>query len=218
MPNLHGSVKEIRVQVPQSLNSRQHCLVCAQPLDAPPSSTLLCTETECISYTNARAQLATTMDKIIHDHAPVVITGHGSQACVLVSLDDWESMEETAYLMSSPANAARLNGAIQALETARARSAVILASSSVRDLVLRAPRGADYVHWQESRTLEGHCAQPVQWHRQTRTAQAPMAGPLLAPDRPALSPRLSCHDRGNFGRPRGVSLLTAWAASPPRSP
>ena len=72
---------------------------------------------ETISYTDARAQLAATMDKVIQDHAPVVITRHGSQACVLVSLDDWESMEETAYLMSSPANAARLNEAIRALES-----------------------------------------------------------------------------------------------------
>ena len=72
---------------------------------------------ETISYTDARAQLAATMDKVIQDHAPVVITRHGSQACVLVSLNDWESMEETAYLMSSPANAARLNEAILALES-----------------------------------------------------------------------------------------------------
>ncbi len=70
-----------------------------------------------ISYSDARAQLAATMDQVIADHAPVVITRHGSQACVLVSLGDWEAMEETAYLMSSPANAARLNEAIRALES-----------------------------------------------------------------------------------------------------
>jgi antitoxin YefM len=70
-----------------------------------------------ISYSDARAKLAATMDQVISDHSPIVITRHGSQACVLVSLDDWESMEETAYLMSSPANAARLNDAIHALET-----------------------------------------------------------------------------------------------------
>ena len=72
---------------------------------------------ETISYTDARAQLAATMDRVIADHAPVIITRHGSQACVLISLDDYESVEETAYLMSSPTNAARLNEAIQALES-----------------------------------------------------------------------------------------------------
>lgn len=71
---------------------------------------------ETISYSDARAQLAATMDRVISDHAPVIITRHGSQACVLVSLDDWESMEETNYLRSSPTNAARLSEAIRELE------------------------------------------------------------------------------------------------------
>ena len=72
---------------------------------------------ETISFSDARAQLATTMDRVIADHAPVIITRHGSQACVLVSLDDWESMEETNYLRSSPANAQRLLESIHELES-----------------------------------------------------------------------------------------------------
>ena len=71
---------------------------------------------ETISFSDARAQLASTMDRVIADHAPVIITRHGSQACVLVSLDDWESMEETNYLRSSPANAQRLTESIAELE------------------------------------------------------------------------------------------------------
>ena len=72
---------------------------------------------ETISYSDARAQLAATMDRVISDHAPVIITRYGSQACVLVSLDDWEAMEETNYLRSSPTNAARLTEAIRELES-----------------------------------------------------------------------------------------------------
>ena len=71
---------------------------------------------ETISYSDARAQLAATMDRVIADHAPVVITRHGSQACVLISLDDYESMEETDYLRSSPANHQRLLDSIRELE------------------------------------------------------------------------------------------------------
>ena len=71
---------------------------------------------DAISYTEVRARLAATMDRVCADHAPVIITRHGSQACVLVSLDDWEAMEETAYLMSSPQNAARLTESIRELE------------------------------------------------------------------------------------------------------
>ena len=70
-----------------------------------------------ISYTDARARLAATMDRVISDHAPVIITRHGSQACVLVSLDDWASMEETNYLRSSPANAEHLLESIRELES-----------------------------------------------------------------------------------------------------
>ncbi len=73
-----------------------------------------------ISYTDARAQLAATMDRVISDHAPVIITRHGSQACVLVSLDDWAAMEETNYLRSSPANAQRLLESIRELESSGA--------------------------------------------------------------------------------------------------
>ncbi len=69
-----------------------------------------------ISYSDARAQLAATMDKVISDHAPVIITRHGSQACVLVSLDDWESMDETNYIRSNPVNAQRLLESIREFE------------------------------------------------------------------------------------------------------
>jgi antitoxin YefM len=73
---------------------------------------------ETISYTSAREQLAATMEKVCADHAPVIITRNGSQAVVMLSLDDFESMEETAYLLSSPANAQRLHESIRALESA----------------------------------------------------------------------------------------------------
>ena len=69
-----------------------------------------------ISYSDARAQLAATMDRVISDHAPVIITRQDSQACVLISLDDFESLEETNYLRSSAANAQRLIESIRELE------------------------------------------------------------------------------------------------------
>lgn len=72
---------------------------------------------ETISYTAAREKLAATMDKVVADHAPVIITRAGSPSVVMLSLDDYESMEETAYLMSSPANAQRLIESIRALES-----------------------------------------------------------------------------------------------------
>jgi antitoxin YefM len=74
---------------------------------------------EAISYTAARENLASTMDKVCSEHAPVVITRNRDQAVVMLSLEDYQALEETAYLLRSPANARRLIEAIHALETGK---------------------------------------------------------------------------------------------------
>jgi antitoxin YefM len=71
---------------------------------------------DAISYTAARENLASTMDKVCSEHAPVVITRNRDQSVVMLSLEDYEALEETAYLLRSPANAKRLLEAIHALE------------------------------------------------------------------------------------------------------
>lgn len=70
-----------------------------------------------ITYTAARENLAATMNQVCEDHAPVVITRNRDQSVVMLSLADYESLEETAYLMRSPANARRLLESIHALES-----------------------------------------------------------------------------------------------------
>jgi antitoxin YefM len=72
-----------------------------------------------ISYTAARENLASTMDRVCTDHTPVIITRNRDQSVVMLSLADYESLEETAYLMRSPANARRLLEAIHALESGK---------------------------------------------------------------------------------------------------
>ena len=74
---------------------------------------------DAITYTAARENLASTMDKVCSEHAPVVITRKCDQSVVMLSLEDYESLEETAYLLRSPANARRLIEAIHALETGK---------------------------------------------------------------------------------------------------
>lgn len=68
-----------------------------------------------MTYTAARENLATTMDRVCADHDPVIITRNRDQAVVMVSLDDYESLQETAYLLRSPANAKRLLDSIESL-------------------------------------------------------------------------------------------------------
>ena len=68
------------------------------------------------TYTYIRQNLATVMDNIVLNHTPMVVTRQKKEAVVILSLDDFKSMEETAYLMQSSNNAQRLNQAIDELE------------------------------------------------------------------------------------------------------
>ena len=73
-----------------------------------------------ITYTAARASLATTMDRVCEDRAPVTITRSGKQqAVVLLSLEEYEQLEETAHLLRSPANARRLLSSIKKLDAGK---------------------------------------------------------------------------------------------------
>jgi antitoxin YefM len=69
-----------------------------------------------ITYTAARENLASTMNKVCNDHSPVIITRNRDQSVVMLSLEDFEALEETAYLLRSPANAKRLLESIHSLE------------------------------------------------------------------------------------------------------
>jgi antitoxin YefM len=69
-----------------------------------------------MSYTESRAKYAEVLDAVINDREEVVITRAGHEPVVIVSLEDFESLRETAYLMRSPANARRLLDAMERLE------------------------------------------------------------------------------------------------------
>ncbi len=70
---------------------------------------------DAITYSNARANLASTMSRVCEDHAPLIITRNSEQSVVMLSLDDFNALEETAYLLRSPANARRLLSAMKQL-------------------------------------------------------------------------------------------------------
>lgn len=69
-----------------------------------------------LTYSDARANLKAVMDSVVDDHAPVVIARQRGRAVVMVSLEDWSAMDETMHLLSSPANARRLNESIAELD------------------------------------------------------------------------------------------------------
>jgi antitoxin YefM len=69
-----------------------------------------------LSYTALRNTLAKTMEKVCDDHEPIVITRKSEGAVVMLSLEDYESLEETTYLLRSPKNVKRLFESISQLE------------------------------------------------------------------------------------------------------
>jgi antitoxin YefM len=72
-----------------------------------------------ISYTAARQHLAETMETVCKDHSPVIVTRKKSDSVVIISLEDYEALEETAYLLRSPKSARRLLESIAQLEEGR---------------------------------------------------------------------------------------------------
>ena len=69
-----------------------------------------------LSYTALRKTLAKTMEKVCDDHEAIIITRKSEGAVVMLSLEDYESLEETAYLLRSPKNVKRLIESISQLE------------------------------------------------------------------------------------------------------
>jgi len=72
---------------------------------------------DAISYSAARANLASAMDRVCGDHEPLIITRSGQPSVVMLSLEDFKALEETAYLLRSPKNAKRLLAATEQLNT-----------------------------------------------------------------------------------------------------
>jgi len=72
-----------------------------------------------ISYTAARANLASTMAQVCDDHTPIIITRKSEGPVVMMSLEDYNAMQETTYLLRSPANARDLLESIAELEAGK---------------------------------------------------------------------------------------------------
>ncbi len=68
---------------------------------------------DAVTYTQARQNFTSTMKKVCDDHVPLIITRKSEPPVVMMSLEDYNSMEETLYLLRSPANATKLLKAIE---------------------------------------------------------------------------------------------------------
>lgn len=67
---------------------------------------------DAITYSYAREHLAAMMNRVCEDSTPIIITRQKAKPVVLMSLENYNSIEETAYLLKSQANADRLRASI----------------------------------------------------------------------------------------------------------
>ena len=74
---------------------------------------------DAITYSSARANLASTMNRVCNDHEALIITRNGDQSVVMLSLEDYNALAETAYLLRNPSNAKRLLSAIEQLNAGK---------------------------------------------------------------------------------------------------
>ena len=72
-----------------------------------------------VTYSDLRKNLATVLDGVIDDHAPVLVTRQNNQTAVLISLDDFNAYEETAHLLKNSVNAKRLRDSIAQIEAGK---------------------------------------------------------------------------------------------------
>ena len=75
-----------------------------------------------INYTTARQHLSATMDRVNNDRAPLLVTRQKGEPVVMMSLAEYNALEETAYLLRSPANAQRLLSSVHSLRTGQAQA------------------------------------------------------------------------------------------------
>lgn len=71
---------------------------------------------DAIAYSNVRQHLAEVMDKICDEHEPIIITRKKNDAVIMMSLEDFNSIQETAYLLKNSANAERLHNSFRQYE------------------------------------------------------------------------------------------------------
>ncbi len=83
-----------------------------------------------ISYSSCRKNLAKVMEQICDDYAPIIVTRQNAKPVVIMSLAEYESIEETLYLLRSPKNAARLAQSIAEAEAGKAKKRKLIDKES----------------------------------------------------------------------------------------
>jgi antitoxin YefM len=70
-----------------------------------------------ISYSQLRQTLKDCLDKVCEEHHPLLVKRKNGEDVVILSKEDYTSLEETVYLLGSPKNARRLRESLEGKET-----------------------------------------------------------------------------------------------------
>ncbi|MFV0410718.1 MAG: type II toxin-antitoxin system Phd/YefM family antitoxin [Paracoccus sp. (in: a-proteobacteria)] len=86
-----------------------------------------------LTYTDARNGLAGAMDKVVRDREETVITRTGRESVVMVAQSEWDAIQTTLHLLSSPRNASRLREAIAEMEAGGGEEKELIGGTEIRD-------------------------------------------------------------------------------------
>lgn len=70
-----------------------------------------------VRFTEFRQNFATHYDSVLESRAPLLVTRQGAEAVVVIAEGEFESMQETLHLLSTPANASRLRSGLDQLRS-----------------------------------------------------------------------------------------------------
>ena len=76
-----------------------------------------------LSYSTFRQTLASVLDKVNEDSVPVQITRKGNKGAVVMSVADYEQLEETLYVLQNKSLSAQIEKSIQTHEAGKGRKA-----------------------------------------------------------------------------------------------
>lgn len=79
-----------------------------------------------ISYSETRANLKDVLDRVVNERAPIIVSRKKAEAVVMISLADWNSIEETLHLLSNAVNAARLRASLDELEQGQGQEQALI--------------------------------------------------------------------------------------------
>ena len=86
-----------------------------------------------LTYTDARNGLASAMDKVVQDREETVITRTGRESVVLVAQSEWNAIQATLHLLSSPGNATRLREALAELDAGGGKERELIIEAEIRE-------------------------------------------------------------------------------------